>query len=81
MGTHRLIDNVLSVDVEDWFHILDLPEAPNLAGWEDLPSRVEKNFLGLLDIFDEGDAKATCFFLGGAFRCGTKGCSLRARNF
>lgn len=55
---------VFSVDVEDWFHILDLPGTPPLAKWAALPSRVEKNLLKLLDILDEANAKVTCFFLG-----------------
>ncbi|MBK8011025.1 MAG: polysaccharide deacetylase family protein [Deltaproteobacteria bacterium] len=55
---------LFSVDVEDWFHILDLPSSPNLAEWDQLPSRVEANFRNLLDLFDEHGAKVTCFFLG-----------------
>ena len=54
---------VFSVDVEDWFHILDLPSTPPLAQWDSLPSRVEENFRKLLDIFDETGTKVTCFFL------------------
>ena len=56
--------SILTVDVEDWFHILDLPSAPGLSDWDVLPSRVEKNFSRLLDIFDEQQVKVTCFFLG-----------------
>ena len=55
---------IFSVDVEDWFHILDLPTTPNLDEWAHLPSRVEKNFLRLLDIFSEAKVHVTCFFLG-----------------
>lgn len=55
---------IFSIDVEDWFHILDLPATPPLSAWEGLPSRVEKNFLYLLDLFGETDTKVTCFFLG-----------------
>ena len=55
---------VFSVDVEDWFHILDLPGTPPLTRWAALPSRVEKNLLKLLDILDEANTKVTCFFLG-----------------
>jgi polysaccharide deacetylase family protein (PEP-CTERM system associated) len=55
---------ILSVDVEDWFHILDLPSTPDLTCWDALPSRVETNFLRLLDILSEGDVSVTCFFLG-----------------
>lgn len=56
--------SILTVDVEDWFHILDLPSAPGLSDWDRLPSRVEGNFRRLLDIFDEHQVKVTCFFLG-----------------
>lgn len=55
---------VFSIDVEDWFHILDLPGTPPLRQWAALPSRVEKNLLKLLDILDETNTKVTCFFLG-----------------
>lgn len=55
---------VFSVDVEDWFHILDLPSTPNLNRWDSLPSRVEANFLRLLDIFEKREVHVTCFFLG-----------------
>ena len=56
--------SVFSVDVEDWFHILDIPGGPPLAEWDKLPSRVEKNFLRLLDLFSKHNATVTCFFLG-----------------
>lgn len=55
---------VFSVDVEDWFHILDLPSTPDLNEWNSLPSRVERNLLRLLEIFEERDVHVTCFFLG-----------------
>ena len=55
---------VFSVDVEDWFHILDLPHGPALSQWDSLPSRVERNFLRLLDLFGEHGTQVTCFFLG-----------------
>src|SRR5262245_27626051 len=55
---------IFSVDVEDWFHILDLPSTPPLSEWDRLPSRVESNFLRLLDLFAEHNAHVTCFFLG-----------------
>lgn len=55
---------IFSIDVEDWFHILDVPSTPPLAAWDSLPSRVEKNFLKLMDLFGEREARVTCFFLG-----------------
>ena len=56
--------SIFSVDVEDWFHILDIPSAPQLSDWDGLPSRVEQNFLRLLDLFSQHQARVTCFFLG-----------------
>ena len=56
--------SIMSVDVEDWFHILDVPSAPPLEEWGELPSRVDSNLARLLDLFDERDVKVTCFFLG-----------------
>jgi polysaccharide deacetylase family protein (PEP-CTERM system associated) len=55
---------IFSIDVEDWYHILDLPTTPPIAQWASLPSRVEGNFLKLLATLAETKAKATCFFLG-----------------
>lgn len=55
---------IFSVDVEDWFHILDVPAAPEMASWSGLPSRVEANFLRLLDVFSERGRQVTCFFVG-----------------
>ncbi len=63
-GERRPMKCIFSVDVEDWFHILDLPSTPPISEWDALPSRVEKNFLILLDIFAEKNAHVTCFFLG-----------------
>lgn len=31
---------IFSVDVEDWFHILDLPSTPDVSQWSVYPSRV-----------------------------------------
>jgi polysaccharide deacetylase family protein (PEP-CTERM system associated) len=56
--------SIFSIDVEDWFHILDLPSTPELPEWDGLPSRVESNFRRLLDLLSEANARATCFFLG-----------------
>jgi polysaccharide deacetylase family protein (PEP-CTERM system associated) len=58
------VPSILSVDVEDWFHILDVASAPPMEAWQTLPSRVEMNFRRLLDLFEECQAHASCFFLG-----------------
>jgi polysaccharide deacetylase family protein (PEP-CTERM system associated) len=55
---------IFTIDVEDWYHILDLPTTPGITEWDSLPSRVERNFAKLLSILAERKAKATCFFIG-----------------
>jgi polysaccharide deacetylase family protein (PEP-CTERM system associated) len=55
---------VFSIDVEDWFHILNVPSTPRLVDWDQLPSRVEQNFLRLLNLAAEENVHCTCFFLG-----------------
>jgi polysaccharide deacetylase family protein (PEP-CTERM system associated) len=56
--------SIFSIDVEDWFHILDVASAPRLEEWGRLPSRVERNFRRMLELAGERGARATCFFLG-----------------
>lgn len=55
---------IFSVDVEDWFHILALPETPDVSQWASLPSHVESNFRQLLEMFEARGVRVTCFFLG-----------------
>lgn len=55
--------NIFSIDVEDWFHIHDVPSAPSLEKWNEMPSKVEWNFNYLLDILGEYKIKSTCLFL------------------
>jgi polysaccharide deacetylase family protein (PEP-CTERM system associated) len=56
--------NIFSVDVEDWFHILELSEMPDMAQWQSFPSHVAKNFRKMLDLFSRYQVNVTCFFLG-----------------
>ena len=62
-------NSIFSVDVEDWFHILDDPRVPTIDQWASLPSHVEKNFTRLLNIFSEKNVQVTCFFLGWIAEC------------
>jgi peptidoglycan-N-acetylglucosamine deacetylase len=56
--------HVLTVDVEEWFHICGVggPLAPE--NWHALPSRVERTTDRLLDMLDHAGARATFFVLG-----------------
>ena len=56
--------NALSIDVEDWFHILDCPSVPPVEQWDLLESRVERNVEILLQLLDDLSVKATFFWLG-----------------
>ncbi len=56
--------SIFSVDVEDWFHILDVESTPPVARWNDLPGRVERNTHRLLSLCEEHDVRVTFFFLG-----------------
>ena len=56
--------NLITIDVEDWFHILDSPAAPLIDRWEGLESRVERNLDRILALLDFHGIKATFFWLG-----------------
>jgi polysaccharide deacetylase family protein (PEP-CTERM system associated) len=56
--------SIFSIDVEDWYHILDVDSAPAISQWDAQPARVEANFRRLLDILGESQCRATCFFIG-----------------
>ena len=55
---------ILTFDIEDWFHILDNEETNSSEGWDQFPSRVEKNVYTILDVLDNNDQRATFFILG-----------------
>jgi len=56
--------DAFTIDVEDWFHILEVADTPQFADWDAMPSRVESNFHKLIDLLASHEVKATCFTLG-----------------
>ncbi len=58
------IQNALTVDVEDYFHVSAFAKNIKPSDWENQPLRVEKNTQRLMDLFDEAQVKATFFVLG-----------------
>ena len=46
------LSNIFSIDVEDWFHILDTADAPSVDEWAGGESRVRANTHVLLDELD-----------------------------
>jgi len=58
------MNNVLSIDVEDYFHVAALSKSIKVADWPSISPRVEENTRRLLDLFDRHEVKATHFVLG-----------------
>ena len=56
--------NVLTVDVEEYFHPNAMDAAVDPAEWDGLPKRVEHNTHRMLDLLSEHDVRATFFVLG-----------------
>lgn len=56
--------HVLSFDVEDWFHLVDIPGLDDASTWGDRVSIVEEKTDFILGLLDEFDTKATFFMLG-----------------
>ena len=42
--------NILTFDIEEWFHILDHPTTRDEAGWEKFDSRFERNTERILEV-------------------------------
>jgi len=55
---------LLSVDVEDWFHVDNLKQAISRDSWETRTSRVERNINLILEKLDKYNSSATFFILG-----------------
>jgi polysaccharide deacetylase family protein (PEP-CTERM system associated) len=58
------IENGLSVDVEDWFHVGAFERVIDRADWPRLEWRFEANTDAVLTLFDAAGVKATFFALG-----------------
>jgi polysaccharide deacetylase family protein (PEP-CTERM system associated) len=56
--------HALSVDVEDWFQVLNMAAVIDRAQWERIELRCGDATRRLLDLFARRDQKATFFFLG-----------------
>lgn len=58
------IDNILSFDIEDWFHPEILNSKFPVNTWDKLESRVQKNTELILNFLSKKKLKATFFYLG-----------------
>lgn len=53
-----------SVDVEEWFHILDTDQIPPRSEWDSQPNHVVRNTHRILDLLDKAAVPGTFFALG-----------------
>jgi len=56
--------NILTFDLEDWFHVLDYASTRTEMQWESFPSRIRENTERILSLLDTKDQRATFFCLG-----------------
>lgn len=56
--------NILTVDVEDYFHPTEMQRDIAVEEWERLPSRVERNTRSLLEVLNCRKVNATFFVVG-----------------
>jgi polysaccharide deacetylase family protein (PEP-CTERM system associated) len=58
------IRNILTVDVEDWYHICDIEHILPSSRWNECESRILINLERMLTLFSRFKVKATFFVLG-----------------
>lgn len=56
--------NILTFDVEEWFHILDNSSTKTEDDWGQYASRIDQNMDRIFDFLEARDQKATFFCLG-----------------
>jgi polysaccharide deacetylase family protein (PEP-CTERM system associated) len=56
--------HALSVDVEDWFQVLNMADTVDRAEWDQFELRCGESTRRLLAVFERRSARATFFFLG-----------------
>ena len=56
--------SIISVDVEDYYHVEAFAGVIDRGTWPDYASRVERNTQRILDLFDDHKVKGTFFILG-----------------
>lgn len=56
--------NVLTFDIEEWFHILDNSSTKTEKEWHNFESRIHQNMDRIFNILERNDVRATFFCLG-----------------
>ena len=60
--------NILTFDIEDWFHILDLEETEDVNSWHKYESRLERNLEFIFTILLKVDIKQPFLYWAGLQR-------------
>lgn len=64
MKKNQKITNILTFDLEEWFHILELPDPVKQSEWSSLPSRAEVGLDLFLELLYRNNITCTFFVLG-----------------
>ena len=56
--------NILTFDIEEWFHILDFDATRTESDWAKYEVRIHENVDRILSLLDETNTKATFFVIG-----------------
>src|SRR5215813_3457622 len=64
MSAHAAIQNVLSVDVEDYFHVEAFASHIQYEHWDSYTPRIERNVKCILELFARYGVRGTFFVLG-----------------
>lgn len=62
--TSNEAQNIMTIDVEDWYHILEVEGGYTRQDWPTLESRVQANTEALLELLAESGTSATFFVVG-----------------
>jgi len=56
--------NILTFDIEEWFHILDNTSNSNVNSWSQYESRIKNNMYTIFEILEASNVSATFFIVG-----------------
>ena len=56
--------NILTFDIEEWFHILDNDSTKTHKQWDNYEKRIHFNMDKILNLLDKNKLKATFFIVG-----------------
>ena len=56
--------NILTFDIEEWFHILETAETEDAEKWDKFETRIYGNTDRILNALEDSGSKATFFIVG-----------------